>query len=302
MRKFYLENKKGDRIPLNNEDGIFLMDPTGLGVEFTSEYGESGEGGDGFFYLNKFKTMQLSPEFSLVFDPTKVEPYKKYKELLDWFAVAEELFFLYSPVDHNFPEDSNTPAEIYYRKVNIQRIDKGELDHYGALTVTVYLYPVTPWYLPTPTALSVWVDPDTVMAYNFVYDSDLIYGRGGTARYSMVEAVGHIPAAVKITFKGQITNPNIRIHGIRTGTIYGECAVTETFRETDTFILSTVEQDSYVKKIDGNGDEKDLIDSLDITKNAFFRVPITEPCEIQLYGENINGTSECLVYQYYRGV
>ena len=36
MRKFYLENEIGSRLPLNGEEGIFLSNPAGLGMTMPS--------------------------------------------------------------------------------------------------------------------------------------------------------------------------------------------------------------------------------------------------------------------------
>lgn len=317
MRKFYFENKagfenfnhiteahtyqdcvaenvfNGNRIQLNDEDGIFLCGPSGLGIEFSHDYGESG--GDGFYYRNKYKTTQLAPEFVLFFNPLKVEPYKKYRALLDWLAEAKDLYLIYSPY-----------GEEYYRKVQIQRLEKTEINNLGALQIGASVMPVTPWFLPIPIYKNMNPDTSNNKKYDYTYTADLKYGRGSSGFEADIMADGHIPASIYFSFSGSVTNPTITLVGINTNKIYGDCSITATFSSTDKLVLSTIEQDSFVKKIAANGTETDLIDSIDITKEAFFRVPLDEPCTIRFIGPGMSqvtpGTTELKLYQYYRGV
>lgn len=292
MRKFYFENEAGERIRLNNEDGIFLYAPGGLGVEFSHEYGKSG--GDGFFRRNKFSTTQLGPEFTLLFDPNKVDPYAKFQELLGWFASSAELYFVYSP--------SGEENKEYYRRINIQRIEKSEIDTYGSLRTPMTVLLLTPWFLPIPFSATFGSTSAYAKRYDYKYDNTLRYGYNSVYPYCRFTAEGHIPAAVKVEIHGAITNPEIMLFGVNTGTIYGDCAISTTLTSNDTLVLSTIEQDSYVKKIVGGKQEIDLIDSIDILKNAFFKVPLTEPCELQIRGTGYSGNATMYLYQFYRGV
>lgn len=319
MRKFYLENQIGERIPLNNETGIFLYEPEGLGIEYNHSYGESGSG---FFLRVKDGVSQLETSFTLVFVPGEMlttdtgnraiageavagiaivgevpdlvieSPYERYKKFLDWIYTAEELFFIYCP----YGQDE------YYRHIEIKSIEKTELDKYGSLQPTVSVLPMTPWYLPAPININFGEDQTNAMRFTYTYNDDLIYGVGTRDYTADVVARGHIPSAVKIKFKGQVENPIFTLRGSSTRKVYGQCIITGTFGSTDTIEFSTAEQDSYVKKIDSNGDETDLIDSIDITTNPFFRVPLSEPCEVTLSGNSILGKISMLQYAYYRGV
>ena len=313
MRKFYLENRAGfenfrgltsgrtyeacvaeniannNRICLNDEDGIFLFGPSGLGIEFSHDYGESG--GDGFFYKNKFRTSQLGPEFNLLFDPNKVEPYKKYRALLDWIADAKDLYLIYSPY-----------GEEYYRKVDVQRIEKSEINILSALQVVMSVSPLTPWFLPVPVSKNMNPDSSYAKRYNYTYDSNLKYGRDKYDFEANIVISGHIPAAIQLTYTGAVSNPVIILFGTENGITYGECSISEVFSSTDKLVLSTAEQDSYVKKVSASGDETDLIDKIDITKDAFFRIPLKEPCTIRISGGGMTGTTDLKIYQYYREV
>ena len=319
MRLFYFENQNGERVKLNNETGIFLYNPSGLGMEFSHGYSESGTG----FYLRiKDQVAQNETGFTLVFEPkwmlvgendgsnivgravvglatvggkiiSKSEgPYERYRKLLDWIFASEELYLVYCPYGNN----------EYYRRIEIRSIEKTELDKYGSLQTPVSVLPLTPWYLPSPLHVNFGEEDDEAMRHTFYYTSELIYAVGARDYTANIAANGHLPSAVKFTFKGQVNNPSFILRGGNSRKIYGQCDVTGDFVSTDTLVLSTAEQDSYIKKIDANGVETDLLDSIDITKNPFFRVPNTEPCEVSISGDNISGDASMLLYVYYRGV
>lgn len=291
MRKFYIEDQKGERIPLNNETGIFLYEPDGLGIEYGHDYGESGSG---FFMRIKDGISQKETTFTLVFEPSETDPpYERYKRFLDWIYSAEELYFVYCPYDSN----------EYYKRIEIRSIEKSELDKYASLQCATTIVPLTPWYLPAPIHINFGGDQeDNAMRFDYYYTDDLIYGVGMRDYTAEITAKGHIPSAMKITFKGQVTNPVFTLRGMSTRKEYGVCSITGSFVQTDTIEFSTAEQDSYIKKIAADGTETDLIDSIDITKNPFFRVPLSEPCEVILSGESILGEASMLLYVYYRGV
>ena len=72
---------------------------------------------------------------------------------------------------------------------------------------------------------------------------------------------------------------------------------------SDTLVLSTRYNNSYVKRISASGEETDLLDALDLSTDPFFRVPITEPCTISVEaGAVITGRADLLIYYYYRSV
>lgn len=319
MRKFYLEDQKGERIPLNNETGIFLYNPEGLGIEYSHDYGESGSG---FFMRIKDGISQLETSFTLVFEPGEMlieydgsraiageaiagiaivgnvpeitieSPYERYKKFLDWIYKAEELYFIYKPY-------GNTE---YYKHIELRTIEKTEYDKYGSLQPRVTIVPLTPWYLPNPIDISFGVDSDKAMRFTYEYNEDLIYAIDSHDYTAEITAIGHIPSAVKITYKGQVINPTFTLRGVSTRKIYGVCSVDETLSNGETIELSTAEQNSYIKKIDKYGTEIDLLDSIDITTNPFFRVPLSEPCEVIFSGDGILGKISMLQYVYYRGV
>lgn len=289
MRLFYLEDQKGERFPLNNETGVFLYQPNGLGIEYSNDYGESGSG----FYLRvKDGISQSEIGFTLVFPPSTDSPYVRYRKLIDWIYAAEELYLIYCPYG----------SYEYYRHIEFRTIEKTEIQQDGSLQSAASVLPLTPWYLPSPINIDFSGDQENIMRYAYYYTDDLIYGVSSTDYTAGIESRGHMPSAVKVTFKGEVINPKLTLRGVVTRNEIGVCDITETFSQGDTLVFCSAEQDSYVKKIDSEGHETDLLDKIDITSNPFFRVPLSEPCELSITGTGIYGQASMVQYVYYRGV
>ena len=290
MRLFYLEDQKGERFPLNNETGVFLYQPNGLGIEYSNSYGESGSG---FYLRTKDGLSQSEIGFTLVFPPFTDSPYVRFRTFIDWISAAEELYLIYCPYG----------SYEYYRHIEFRTIEKTEIQQDGSLQSAASVLPLTPWYLPSPINIDFGgEDEDHAMRYTYTYTDDLIYGVGSTDYTAEIESRGHMPSAVKVTFKGEVINPTLTLRGAGTRKVYGECKIAETFTQGETLVFCTAEQDSYVKKIDTENEETDLLDKIDITSNPFFRVPLSEPCELTISGEGIYGQASMVQYVYYRGV
>ena len=289
MRLFYFENEKGNRMPLNNENGIFLYSPDGLGVSYSNNYNSTGLG---FFIRVKDGLSQNEITFTLVYPPGDDSPYERYRSLMDWIFSSEKIYFVYCPYG----------GTEYYRNVEISSIGKSELDMYGALQSEVSVLPLTPWYIPSPIVIDFNHEEEGTMRYDFYYDDDLIYGEGKTNYVVNVVNTGHMPAAIHFSFSGEVNNPVLTLRGSDSRKEYGVCTISESFRTGDTLEFSTAEQDSYVKKIDKDGTVTDLLDKIDITTNPFFRVPLNEPCEVSISAESIYGDATMTLYIYYRGV
>lgn len=191
----------------------------------------------------------------------------------------------------------------FYRKVEIGSLTKTEYDKYGVLRVPVTFKVLTPWYKPAPMDVEYTEESENAFIYDqSIYDENLIYGIGATDYSVEINPVGHVPAAVKLTFAGSVVNPKILLVGVSTGKLLGECDITGVFSVTDKLEFSSMYQNCYVKKIRKDNSELDLIDSIDITKECFFRVPLTEPCRLIMQGRGISGKIRVEIYSYYRAV
>ncbi len=289
MRKFYLTNQAGDQWPLNGERKVWLSDPTGLGMNFDTEYANFEEG---FFSLTKKKENQAQVIADLVFVKTV---YETYRELVDWIMKAEKLYLIYQPVGNS----------QYWREVEMDYLTKTEISDGKWLKAPISISGKTPWYLPTSLKISMERQLSTAMRYPFTYNEDLRYGISHVGDYAAdILPNGHVPAGLRMKYTGAIVEPIISLIGL-SGKIYGSIDIDETFTSADMLEISTVPNNSFIKKIAQNGVETDLVLSgaVDLTNDPYPRAPIQEQSTLRITSEqSFNGRAELEVMYYFRSV
>ena len=289
-RKFYLENAAGERRDLNGKERIYLSDPVGLGITLAQSYADLGSG---FFSpISTESEPQQQPGGTLNF--TGPDPYADYRELINWMSEAEELALVYLPYG----------TEEYFRRVDINYLSKGELNFVRWLTVPVSFNTLTPWYRATPSKLTLAVTEGNELRYPYYYTEDLIYGSSSTAAMSAdIAKGGHVPAAIRLSYTGSILNPRISLIGAQTGKTYGICSIGAQLGGSDTLEYSTLQRDSYARVRSAAGTATDLLDKLDLSTEPFFRIPLSEPCVLEIAADaEFSGTANLQIYYYYRSV
>lgn len=290
IRKLYFQNAAGERRGLNGESGAYATSLAGFGFSLAPKFSDLGRG---FFPV----TSDVSePQNSLAFTIVLTRsPYAAHQSLVDWIAAAGTLTIVYNP----------TGKQEYFRDVTVSFLQKGELTQAGWLELPCSFACCTPWYLPAPTSLSMsGFGQDESKRYAYVYGADLRYGADSTAALrTFIAGAGHIPGALQLTFRGSVTNPQLRLTGNISGRTYGVCSLSVILADTDTLQYSSVYKDSYVKRIDADGKETDLLDALDLTLTPFFHIPVDESCTLSIEADAaFSGRAELLVFYYYRSV
>lgn len=288
MRLFYLQNESGSRIPLNNETGIFLTEPEGLGLEFGDSFADISEG---FFRMTSKKYSQKEISGKLNF--TK-DPYFLYQQFINWCAKAKSIYFIYKPLDTE-----------YHIHVEISSIEKTELVKAGYLETRLRMKYLSPWYIPAPAAITTIGSDVTPFRWDTSYfgSGDVLIGSYAEAFSAEISAIGHLPAAILVTFTGTADHPVFILTGTKTGTIYGCCDIDKIFSVPTTIELSTMYEDSYIKSIDLLGQETDLLPYIDLTYDPFFKVPLDEVCILTLTdNEALDGELTGKTFFYYRSV
>ena len=290
MRKFYFLNSSGERWPLQGEKGVYLTDPTGLGVTLAQTYADLQ---NGFFVgVSSANEPQSAPHATLLF----IRPaYAAYRQLINWLAAAGDLELVYCPYG----------AEEFHRRVDVQAISKGELDEHAFLACELSLLARSPWFKAAATRLDLASQSaDESLRYDIVYTDELIYGEDATASLSgTLHPDGHVPAAISVTFYGGAASPVISLTGQLTGKLYGACRISDTIAAGETLLFSTDYLDSYVRKLSASGAATDLLSKIDLDGEPFFRLPLTEPCTLTIAAQAaISGAADVEVFYYYRSV
>lgn len=290
IRKLYLQNAAGERYGLNGERGVYVSSLAGFGFTMSTFFADLGRG----FYIpvSDESEPQSTVPFTVHFTQN---PYESYNHFVDWLTAAGAITIVYDP----------TGSQEYCRDVVVNFVQKTELNEVGWLEIPCSYYCVTPWYLPTPTSLTLAVG-GTVdnKRYDYIYGESLIYGHDSTAAMSgAVAGAGHVPGALRLTYYGAAINPKIRLVGDISGKTYGICSVAVTLIPSDTLEFSTKYEDSFVRRVSAAGDVTDLLDVLDLSKTPFFRIPVDEPCTVTIEADApLSGHAEMTIFYYYRSV
>ena len=287
MRKFYLENEKGDRIGLNNESGIFLTDPDGLGIEFEDTFSDLTEG----FYRSvarKYVQKEFTCKLNFLDDP-----YGSYNKFSSWCMAAKKIFLIYIPKTREF-----------FAQVEIQSATKKELNKYGTLVSELSIKYLTPWYLKSPLVITFRSDEITPFTWDqsTLDGPDILVSSLGDEYSAEIEPSGHLPGALEIEFEGVAENPEFLLIGSESGTVYGDCEIDGDFSAGQKLLISTAYGDSYVKKIDGDM-ETNLLRYVNLAKEPFFKIPLDEPCVLRMIDSgSLSGKLSAKAYFYYRSV
>lgn len=343
MRKFYLEDAGGSRLPLNGEDGIFATDPAGLGTTANGEYADIRNG----FFLGVNPDAEPQGSISLTLHLLKPQPYARYQGLMRWLSRAvAPLCLVYEPIESSANSDTAaqaaaigglmtfdidadgwlilvgsigasefqtdqagwlllaTPGAEYFRQVNVAYITKTELEATGHLKCNLSLSPLSPWYKPQPMTLEIATGGSDELRFDFSFTSALHFGIDSTAQAAAeIPAGGDVPASLVVTAPGPITDPVITLRGASSGRIYGRCAVSAEIPSGASLIWSTRYRDSFVRYVDQDGLQTDLLDAADISREIFPRVPLDESAILELDADStLSGAPSVSVYYYFRSV
>lgn len=292
--QYILENEAGERYDLTPPAPVFMVNVQGLGVAVNDDFGDLG---DGFFFLTQKQDPQNGITGDLIYQDGA---FGNFQTLVNWIHRAKTLYFCYTPIDTE-----------YRRRVRLRTMQKSRRDGSGYMRAQISIEPLTPWYLPSPTDVTVTTTGADDKGYfehsgdyYYEYDDDLQYG-GDTAgdMTAQISAQGHIPAAFVLRYMGALTNPEIRLAGANSGTVYGICKLTYTTGASDTLELSTLYDDSHIHKISSGGVVTDLLQYVDLNYEIYPHAAITEPTLLSITsGTAMTGTAELAVYYFYRSV
>ena len=175
MRQFYLINADGQKYNLINDNTTaFLWQPSGLGFQYDKDYMES----EGFFFEMNSAVSQVPKTGILLFYGS--DPYGEYKTFMDYVYSSEGLRLAYCP--------KNT---WYYVDIDIEFVEKSELQEDGTLQCSISMLPKTPIYLPYEMNIKLSGDiGDSIKQYDYMYAIDQELMDGCLDTHSEVKYLG----------------------------------------------------------------------------------------------------------------
>ena len=291
MRKFYLQNAAGGRIDLNGATGVWLTEPTGLGMSFSPTVADYKKGFFSIIYSDS--EPQGSIDGTLTFSGGS--PYVAYRSFVDWIiAAGSGLQIVYCP----------NGTQEYYKKVTLTSISKTEISKPNRIETSVVFSALTPWYSSAKVRVDMVPVASGRMRYPYTYSAGLFYATSNAGAMSAnLEPTGHIPSAVKFVYSGALSNPVLSLVGADSGVEHGACAINADLSGTDTLTISTVYMDSYVIKTAADGTITDLLGNVDVSRDPYFRLPLDETCILTLSSDAaMSGAGEVTLYTYYKSV
>lgn len=299
VRKFWILNESGETKSLNAEDGIFLTEPSGLGITYSNTYYTKTLG---FYGRSKTAEQQGTVSGTLIFfrnNEDSPSPYVTYRQLIDFLERSKKLYLKYCPADVN--------DKYYIAPIYIQSIEKGEMDHtFEMLSCPISMTRMTMWY--TKTAETAFDSPSIYEGYKIgtsvIGSVPLGYDNNGGYSAEVVND-GQIDGGVIVKFSGTGTYFSLKCIGKDTDKLYGICDFYVNMLQGDSFEFSSCPGNKYLKWTTGDGKEHSLLDYVDVTTNPFFQIPYTENCKITLTGTDVvpdEGMPRIETFSYYRGV
>ena len=278
-RQFQLKNSIGETLDLNGSKSLFTT-PQGLGYQQTNNMASIGDG----FYINVKKSWpKVSVIGVIAFGGD--DPYADYVEFVDFINKGYDMTLAYTP-----------RSVTYYSEIDIEYINKGELNNIGVLEIPISMARKTPWYKITPQTVNIVPGSGgNVSTFDLVYDYEFI--DENTDGEATVVSLGHIPASLEVIVPGALTNPSITLLDSN-GVTLGKMELTGNVGVGEKLIYSSKYLSPGVWI-----DDDEQIDNLNINNENFFRVPMGETCSLVVASEGVvNLTATVNLYNYYRSV
>lgn len=252
IRRFTLINEYGQTYSLTDVRKGFLMNPSGLGYELQRNYTQFGTE----WIRSDDRVGQTSITGEIYFGPD--EPYQKAHEFVEFVMTSQDLTLAYE-----------TDAGTYYKDVDVNRYNKGEVSETGFLQCEVELVPKTLWYLPNNQVIKLETIEGTGLRFTFKLPNTFQNYTNGTAT---VTNDGHVPAPFKCSVDGPISNPSIVL--LQNGTELARLDVVADLLSGETLQYSSKDGNIYLYIDDGNGGREDLATALDIENDNIFKIPV----------------------------
>lgn len=291
MRQFYLINADGQKYNLINDmTRAFLWQPSGLGFQYDKEYMES----DGFFFEMNSAVSQTAKTGVLVFFK---DPYTQYKAFMDYVSSSEGLRLAYSPKGNTW----------YYVDIDIEYVEKSEIEENGTLQCSISMLPKTPMYLPYELNIDLSGDLGTSIkqygGLSYAYKYDYTYSNTAVAGEIEFEIPAQMDSGLEITIYGAISSPVMEFYA--SGSKIGEIDLSSISVLAGDYVkYSSVPTSAGIyQSVSGVVDDITEQIGLNADYPAFFLLPPNQTIKAVLQADVLTGTSASIkVYEYFMSV
>src|SRR5690625_684604 len=274
IRKFYLENSKGQVFNFNYYNGCLLTDISGLGFSYNINY---------LKYDHIYETVKKDePLGEISFDIIFLEGYSGYQKLIDYLNIETSNLKLYYV--------SNDTKYVYVDFVNLSKseIIDGHLKSAATLNKKTY------WIKERNFILTFDSSEQSGKVYPFKYSYSYSGTTGGKSRLK-IEGVTSASTLIEIT--GDVKNPSLDVYR-------GENIVTSMklniTKNNAKIAISSIPNKQYIKSIEGLV-ETDIYHLQDFEKDNFILLETTDLTLEFNSGTNKATTFKIFIYEYHLG-
>ena len=274
IRKFYLENSKGQVFNFNYYSGCLLANITGLGFSYNVSY---------LKYDHIYNTVKKDePLGEISFDIIFLDGYIGYQKLIDYLNIETSNLKLYYT--------SNDTKYVYVDFVNLSKseIIDGHLKSGAILNKKTY------WIKEKSFILSFDSSVESGKVYPFKYSYSYSETTGGKSRLK-IDGVTKASTLIEIT--GNVKNPSLNV-------LKGDEVITSMklniIKNNAKIVISSIPNEQYIKSIEGVV-ENDIYHLQDFEKDNFI---LLEPSDLTLEfnsGTNNETTFKIFIYEYHLG-
>lgn len=274
IRKFYLENSKGQVFNFNYYNGCLLANINGLGFSYKVSY---------LKYDHIYTTVKKDePLGEITFDIIFLDGYSGYQKLIDYLNIETSNLKLYYV--------SNDTKYVY---VDFIYLSKSEIID-GYLKSGAILNKKTYWIKDKSYILRFDSSVQSGKVYPFKYSYSYSETTGGRARLK-IDGVTKASTLIEIT--GDVKNPSLNV-------LKGDGIITSMklnfIKNNARVIISSIPNEQYIRSIDGV-EENDIYHLQDFEKDNFI---LLEPTDLTLEfnsGTNNETTCKIFIYEYHLG-
>lgn len=287
MRRFQLVNENGQVYQLINDSSkAFLWQPSGLGFQVVKEYMES----DGFFFEMNSAMGQVAKEGTLVFYGS--DPYTEYTTFMNFISRSKSLRLAYAP-----------KQDWYYVDIDIESVQKSEIELDGTLQCSISMLPKTPLYLPYEMNIDLSGDlGESIKQYGYKYN--YVYSNTAVAGETTIDPLpAQMDSGLEMTIYGEISAPVVTFYV--GDDIIGRVDLSAISIQSGEYIkYSSIPLSAGIYLYSG-GTETDITEQIGLSASipTFFLLPPYTTIRVVMNAETITGTSASLkVYEYFKSV
>lgn len=216
--------------------------------------------------------------------------YDNFKKFVDFIEGSDKLRFGYTIP---FRDE---PAKTYYKDVNIQSLEKTEMQLNGFISEPITFEQKSLWYEEKTTIYDTKAK-DNEVRWNFKWDSKWV--NYDVRRLSYINK-GHVEAPVLIEIDGHVINPKISLYV--EGKLLQEVEINADIKEYEKLLYGSKDNEFYINKQNTDGTLTSLfsLDNIVFENDNVIKIPVNRSCELVLTSGNGIQNAKVQILEFYK--